>query len=197
MSTPTTINQERHADFVVNAERCSVAGAALFLALAFLSLFSMLGATYVRYMSLELEANARHLHGLRARHYATGGIHSALGQMQEALRQGNVPNAAYTFTFGFYGRSDDSKGDTPVPLDLYAAQAVVSVEPMGPEAWTARFGNETEWPGAGQAYHLVSQSEVVRARTGRMRVIGKHAIACVVVSGAEDYQILAWGTHRE
>jgi len=65
-------------------------GAALLTALAVLFLFSLLGTTYLRYMSIVGDKTALDVRLIRSRHMAGGGVQAAMGEIQAVL---NDPDA--------------------------------------------------------------------------------------------------------
>jgi len=67
-------------------------GVALLTALAFLFLFSMLGAALVRSISIDLERTETELAGQRAAAFARGGVEAAIGEIAAALAAGEAPN---------------------------------------------------------------------------------------------------------
>lgn len=70
-------------------------GVALFAALAFLLIFSMLGTAYVRYMSTAFEESREVLQNIRADHLSRGGIYAAIGEIQSSLEKGVAPSSKY------------------------------------------------------------------------------------------------------
>jgi hypothetical protein len=173
------------------------AGAALFIALAFLSIFSLFGAAYVRFMSLELDNNARHLNATRAKQYAIAGIYNAIGQIEARKVHGLPLDQSATFTFGLYGHSYGSQDEVPSLLERYAAEADVSMRPVDNAAWAARFDNTPSWPGAGNAIQIISSSQIERAGIGQMRLLGKHSVEAIVAFSGDKYEIVSLGTCRE
>ncbi|MCX5772217.1 MAG: type II secretion system protein GspK [Candidatus Hydrogenedentes bacterium] len=67
-------------------------GVALLTALAFLFLFSMLGAALVRSISIDLERTETELAGQRAAAFARGGVEAAIGEIAAALVAGEAPS---------------------------------------------------------------------------------------------------------
>ena len=65
-------------------------GAALLTALAVLFLFSLLGTTYLRYMSLVGDETALEVRRIRSRHMAGGGVRAAIGAIQAALNDADA-----------------------------------------------------------------------------------------------------------
>ncbi|MFM1920087.1 MAG: Type secretion system protein [Candidatus Hydrogenedentota bacterium] len=63
-------------------------GAALILALTLLTVFAVLGTSFVVSMSLELDASRLDLRELRAAHLAEAGIHAAIGELSRAVQEG-------------------------------------------------------------------------------------------------------------
>jgi hypothetical protein len=171
-------------------------GAALFIALAFLSLFSMLGATYLRYMSLELEGNTRSVYSVRARHYAIAGLESALGQIHNNYRQGEAPALSQVFSYRVYGGEPGATHETPIPIETHVAEAAVTLSAMDAESWSARFQSAPAWPGTGKAYRVISSSEIKRASTGEMRVLGKYSVESIITVEENGCRVISFGTFK-
>lgn len=171
-------------------------GAALFIALAFLSLFSMLGATYLRYMSLELEENTRSVFSVRARHYAIAGLESALGQIHNNYRQGETPAPSQVFSYRVYGGEPGATHETPIPIETHVAEAMVTISAMDAESWSARFQSAPAWPGNGQAYRAISSSEIKRASKGEMRLLGKYSVESILIVKENGCQVISLGTFK-
>ena len=172
-------------------------GAALFIALAFLSLFSLLGAAYIRHMSLETDINTRHLNAVRARHYAIAGVHSAAGDIWKWSQEGQQPKTQNVYSYGVYGGRPDSHEDSPMLLETHTAEARVSIETVNAATWEARFKSAPPWPGDGKVFHMVSSSEIKRAEAGRMRTLGRYSVESVVAVDDGQYRIISLGTHWE
>lgn len=171
-------------------------GAALFIALAFLSLFSMLGATYLRYMSLELESNTRSVYAVRARHYAIAGLESVMGQIHDNYLKGEAPAPSQVFSYRVYGGEPGTTHETPIPIETHVAEAMVTVSSMDAESWSARFQSAPAWPGAGKAYRVVSSSEIKRASTGEMRLLGKYSVESILAVEENGCRIISLGTFK-
>ena len=172
-------------------------GAALFIALAFLSLFSLLGAAYIRHMSLESDINTRHLNAIRARHYAIAGIHSAAGDIWKWIEEGRRPKTQSIYSYGVYGGRSDSHEECPVLVETHTAQARVTIESVDAATWEARFKSAPPWPGDGKVFHLVSSSEIKRAEAGGMRTLGRYSVESVVALDGGQFRIISLGTHWE
>lgn len=192
MTTKTGCRNWRPDRF--GAER---SGAALFIALAFLSLFSLLGAAYIRYMSIESDINARHLNSIRARHYAIAGINSAAGDIWKWIQEDRPAEEQTLYSYGVYGGRPDSHEDCPVLLETHTAEARVSIEPVDASTWAARFKSAPPWPGEGKVFHLVSTSEIKRAEAGSMRTLGRYSVESILAVDNGQYRILSLGTHWE
>jgi len=67
-------------------------GVALLTALALLFLFSMLGAAFVRSISIDLERTETELAGQRAAAFARGGVEAAIGEIAAASAAGEAPS---------------------------------------------------------------------------------------------------------
>jgi type II secretory pathway component PulK len=66
-------------------------GVALLTALALLFLFSVLGASFVRSISIDMERTETELAEQRAAGFARGGVQAAIGEIAAALAAGEVP----------------------------------------------------------------------------------------------------------
>lgn len=172
-------------------------GAALFIALAFLSLFSLLGAAYIRYMSIESDINTRRLNSIRARHYAIAGVHSAAGDIWKWAQEHQTPETQNVYSYGVYGGRPGSHEDCPIPLDTHTAEVRVSVEPVDPATWAARFKSAPPWPGDGKVFHVVSSSQLKRADASGMRTLGRYAVESVLAVEGGQCRIISLGTHWE
>ena len=91
------------------ARRGSEKGAALIAALSMLMIFTLLGTSYVKYMSIEQDAAMFELRKVRASHLAEGGIKAAIGEIRAALKAGQTPEAAYEFDIPVYISDADEK----------------------------------------------------------------------------------------
>lgn len=94
-------------------------GAALIAALSMLLLLTMLGTSYVGYMSLEQKESLLSVQTTRARYLADAGVYAAIGQIQAAIRENQVPQTEYTFEIPLY---------MSVRGELEAAQQTVTVQ---------------------------------------------------------------------
>ncbi len=83
------------------------AGVALFLALALLFLFSLLGTAYLRYAMLDRDAAVKELAQARARMAAQAGVHAAVGRMAAALKANTSPQDAFTVAVPSYVSGKD------------------------------------------------------------------------------------------
>lgn len=170
------------------------AGVALFIAISLLALFSVLGASYVRYMSLELEESDLRIRDMRVRHYATAGINSATGHIHAALMANEVPEAVYTFSYAVYGQTQEEGDDTPQSLSTYTAEAQVEVERIEKDAWESRFVNGTSWPGTGRAFRLLSSAVIQRALPGRIVPVTHQSTEAVLVLEEQNLVLVSMNT---
>ena len=172
-------------------------GVALFIAISLLALFSALGASYVRYMSLELDETDMRLRGMRARHYAAAGVYSVSGNIRDALSRGALPLDSHTFSYGLYGDLQGGPKDAPASLDTYNAQARVTVAAMNEDDWNERFSNGPAWPGEKQAFHVISRAQVQRAGPGRMITLAQYAVEAVLIAQSECCDIIYWSVYKD
>lgn len=77
-------------------------GVALIIAISFLLLFSLLGTAYVQYMVVERNSTDYEILQARARSLAGGGAYAAVAEIRAALRSGQAPESAYTFSLPVY-----------------------------------------------------------------------------------------------
>ena len=91
------------------AQRDGENGVASIAALSMLMLFTLLGTSYVKYMSIEKDTSMFELRNLRASRLAEGGIHAAVGEIRAALKSGQAPEAVYEFDIPLYLYDADSE----------------------------------------------------------------------------------------
>lgn len=90
-------------------QRSGEKGMALIAALSMLMLFTLLGTSYVKYMSIEKDTAMFELRNLRASRLAEGGIHAAVGEIRAALKSGQTPESTYEFKLPLYLYDADSE----------------------------------------------------------------------------------------
>lgn len=156
-------------------------GAALFIALAFLSLSTLLGAIYIRHMTVEKERTQRLFNHVRARQYALAGIENAKEVIFATYRQGTVPEKDYIFTYGVYGKSADRGSNALELREAFSALAHVTITPMTPTDWQSRFASGVAWPQQGAVYHVASKSELARAYASQMRKLVGCSLESIIV----------------
>lgn len=171
-------------------------GVALFIAISLLALFSVLGASYLRYMSIEIEAADINLRVMRARHYAAAGVYSALGNIREAVSRDAAPLASTIYTYGMYAGVPGNAQQAPTPVDTYNAQARVTVAAMDEDAWNDYFNDGPSWPGEARAFHVISEAQIERAGPGLMIRLAAHAVEAVLVAHNECCDIIYWGVYK-
>lgn len=94
-----------------NAPRPGERGAALVMALGFLTIMAMMGAYYVRYMNIEARSAELDLARLRAAYAAESGAHAALAALARAHAAGQVQlegGRETAYEFPVYRRLSDS-----------------------------------------------------------------------------------------
>lgn len=192
MTRPTTEHKRTACDGY-----SARSGAALFIALAFLSIFSLLGAAYIRHMSIESDVNARQLNQIRARHYAIAGIQSAAGDIWTCSLENRPPKTTNAYSYGVYGSPSGSHEGCPVPLETHTAEAQVSLAPVDAASWSSRFKSAPPWPGEGKVFHVISKSQVRRASAGGMRLLGKYSVESVLAVQGDGCRVISLGTHWE
>lgn len=172
-------------------------GVALIIAISFLGLFSLLGASYVRYMSLELESCNVMIRDERARLYAGAGVRSAISALVAARAAGAAPQAAYSFSYGVYGDRQGERRDMPALLPEYKATAEVRVTPLDESAWRDRFRNGPAYPGEARGFELVSDAVLVREVAGRStKPLARHGVQAVAIARDGACDILYWGLRK-
>jgi len=172
------------------SKRCNgnSSGVALFLAISLLALFSVLGASYMRYMSLELEDTEMRIRDMRIRNYATAGINSAAGHIHAAIIAGETPSPSYAFSYAVYGQTQQKDENPLQSLSTYTAEAQVAVEAIGKDVWDSRFVKGISWPGDNHVFRLVSKATIQRAIPGRIITVAHHAVEAILV--AEEGEII-------
>lgn len=88
-------------------ELASKDGMALISALGVLMIFTVLGTAYVRYMSYEYDKTKYIVQEVRSRALAQGGINAAIGEIEQALKDGKTPNAVYNFQLPVFIREGE------------------------------------------------------------------------------------------
>jgi len=167
-------------------------GVALFLAISFLALFSVLGASYMRFMSLELDETDMRIRDMRVRNYATAGINNAAGHIRSALLAGEAPRSSYTFSYAVYGESQEATEQPLSILSTYTAQTRASVRELGKEEWDRRFANNgLSWPGSMRAFCITAKAELQRAVSGSIITLAGHAMEAVLVMEDEEYRFMS------
>lgn len=167
-------------------------GMALFLAISLLALFSVLGASYMRFMSLELDDSDMRIRDMRIRNYATAGINSAAGHIQSAFLAGGQPPPSYVFTYAVYGEAQEKTSNPLHPLATYTAQARVSVEVLDNQEWNSRVTEKVPWPGEGRAFCITSIAELQRAVPGGIITLADHAVEAVMIAHETQCRFLTW-----
>lgn len=184
---------DRHC-FAPVPEAKDSAGIALFLAISLLALFSVLGASYMRYMSLELDESDLRIRDMRVRQYAAAGINSAIGQMRAVLLANDAPAESYAFSYPVYGQTQEEDDGLPKSLSTYTAEAKVDVKPIEKEDWENRFVNGTPWPGIGRAFRLVSSAIIQRALPGKIVSVAHQSTEAVLVFEKQDLLLVSMNT---
>lgn len=186
-----------HMQVFSGAKRRGRRGAALFIAISMLALFSALGASYVRFMSLEIEESNLRLRAMRVRHYAGAGVYSAMGSINEALSCGMHPASSYTYSYGMYGLIQGAEKSVPALLNTYNAQSQVAVAVITEDGWNERFPDGPLWPGEAQAFEVVSQARLQRAGPGRMIHLAAHSVTAVLVAQSDCCAVIFWSHHKD
>ncbi len=118
-------------------------GAALLMALGLLAVFSVLGAAYFKYMSIELDLVELDVQKLRAQFAAEGGVRRALGELLDLQSRGEPLENALgekRYRLPVYGmvQTERTPGGrvelSPQPLENLGARMTVRVAMFDPEA---------------------------------------------------------------
>lgn len=105
-------------------------GAALIIAVTLLAIFVTLGMFYVRNMSLELEKTLFVINQARAREAATGGVYAAIGDLQRAAAENQIPQViatTRTYPFPVYGAQRTTAGLELAPVENRRVEASVVI----------------------------------------------------------------------
>ena len=82
-------------------------GIALVTALGLLLIFTMLGTAYVRYMSVELDVARYGLLDVRAEQLSEAAIMAAIGEIESAMKNDQIPERQYTIQLPLYYHKQD------------------------------------------------------------------------------------------
>jgi type II secretory pathway component PulK len=106
--------QEKHNVITVKRNRVlEEQGVALFAALAFLLIFSMLGTAYMRSMQISYKITSENLQKVRARHLSHGGIYAGIGEVQASLGRGDTPVSSYEINLPVYRTVEGEELESP------------------------------------------------------------------------------------
>ncbi len=181
------IRRRKYKDFAEGST-----GVALFLAISLLALFSVLGASYLRYMSLELDESDMRINGMRIRNYAAAGINSVAGHIRSAILAGEQPQQEYVFTYNVYGMSQEKKRMSPKILATYTAQAQVLVKAVDRQEWNDRISEEVPWPGNNRVFCVTSMAKLQRAVPGGIIPLASHSFESIVTISEGECRFLTW-----
>ena len=93
-------------------------GVALFAALAFLLIFSMLGTAYIRFMQISYRSTSGELQGVRAEHLSRGGTYAAIGEIQTSLERGEIPGKSYEIKLPVYRTVEGEEAEFPQTVSV-------------------------------------------------------------------------------
>ncbi len=192
--TATTNRAARRQSGGRSPVQANASGAALFMAISLLALFSLLGAVWMRFVSLELEESDLRIQEMRARHYAAAGVYSAAGHIQQAVSQNTPPAPTHLFSYPLYGKVQGKTDGMPSPLDAYLGEAAVSINPINQQMWDARFANGPIWPGEGHAFLVSSKAELKKAGPGSMLVLAHCAVEAVLIAQNDCCDVIYWNS---
>lgn len=197
MSNKRTIKRAVTPLFFCSPERCDGRrGAALFTAIAMLTLFTLLGASYVHFLMVEDDLCTLDLRKLRSQFYAEAGIQSSAAYLQETLRKGMLPVTSTTHTFPVYGYTQGSNPDRPVLLDNYRAEVSASMSALSAEDWQEFNFSPENFPGEGLVWKIESSAVLLKNAALDAYPLSRHSIAAVVSLDRNEIQVLSWRTCR-
>lgn len=171
-------------------------GAALFTAIAMLALFTLLGASYVRFLMVEDDLCTLDIRQLRSQFYAEAGIQSSAAYLQETLRKSMLPVTSTTYTFPVYGYTQGSNPDRPVLLDNYRAEVSATMSALSAEAWQESNFSPESFPGEGLVWEIESSAVLLKNAALDAYPLSRHSIAAVVSLDKNEIQVLSWRTCR-
>lgn len=88
-------------------------GAALFVSLMLLLVFSTLGTAYVKSMTISLEGTRYDLQNVRANHLSRGGVYAGIGEIQASIEKGEQPGSSYTIDLPVYRMVEGERESYP------------------------------------------------------------------------------------
>lgn len=171
-------------------------GAALFIAIAMLALFSLLGVSYVRFLMIEEDLNTLDIRKIRSQYYAEAGIQCASAYLQETLRKGSLPVSSTTYNFPVYGLLQGTPVDRPAQLEQYRADVSVTLTEIDTDEWESRSLSLENYPGPGRAWALVSSAVLVKKAAPTDRPLARHTLTAVLSVEENTTRILSWHTGR-
>lgn len=176
--------------------RSNSRGAALFIAIAMLALFSLLGVSYVRFLMVEEDLATLEMRKLRAQYYAEAGIHCASAYLQEILEKESIPVSSTTYTFPVYGLLQGRASDRPALLTQYRADVAVTIASISAADWEMNPLFSGSYPGDGLVWAVESSAVLLKTNTPTERPLSRHTLASVLSVSHDQIQTLSWHTSR-
>lgn len=178
-------------------------GAALLMALGMLALFSVLGAAYVRAMTLEDDAAALRARQARTAEAAAGAVRGAAEELRRTLAAGGglegledrtlrMPVQVLTRT----GRGTGENALTPQPLPDTFVRVRLTVAEMDPGAGAADDPAAAAAggiaPAEGRLFRITARAALVEAAAGGERDRTPAAVESVVLVGGGGTVFVYW-----
>ncbi|NLN93664.1 MAG: hypothetical protein GX130_10210 [Candidatus Hydrogenedens sp.] len=171
-------------------------GAALFIAIAMLALFSLLGVSYVRFLMVEEDLNTLEVRKLRSQYYAEAGIHCASAYLQETLRKGALPVTSTTYNFPVYGLLQGTPPERPAQLENYHADVAVTLVELSDDEWESHSLSLENYPGSGRAWAVESSAVLMKETALTDRPLSRHTLTAILSVDEDTTRILSWHTGR-
>lgn len=176
-------------------EKAGRRGAALFMALGLLAVFSVLGAAWLKYMMIEADAADYRLLQTRAGLAAEGGARAGIGAVLRARAAGDPAKAAgeREYPFNTYGPVRGAAPDPAAVLTDRFARAKVTITPVSDPALLPPLAAEAAGAADGLVFRITSAA--VAGRTAKGVEYGRcHAGVDTVVRLLPDggHEIVWW-----
>ncbi|HQL93163.1 MAG TPA: hypothetical protein PL005_00710 [Candidatus Hydrogenedentes bacterium] len=178
-------------------------GAALLMALGMLALFSVLGAAYVRSMSLEDEAASLRARQARTEEAAAGAVRGAAAALRRALAEndglGMLADRSFRMPVHALTRAGRGTGEgalTPQPLPDTFVRVRLTVAEMDPAALAAddpaAGAVRAAAPGAGRFFRVTARAALVEQTGGGERSRAPAAVEAVALADGSGTTFVYW-----
>lgn len=180
-------------------------GAALLLALGLLAVFSVLGAAYFKYMSIESDLVEMDVQKMRARFAAEGGIRLALGELLDLQARGEpLENALGEIqrSLPVYGMTQTERtpggrvGRSPQPLDNLGSGMTVQVTKLDPDNLSSEDPAAPSVRAAaaegGAFFRLAAEGVAAHRAAGREYWRSVAHVDAVVLLKPQGHEIVYW-----